>query len=138
MPLHANTLLGGWNVPQSLDLDEIRHGFEVYPDDVFIVTQPKCGTTWMQELVWLINHNLDLEGAKINQFYRAPYLDMQAFRRARVIIFVCTTLIKVYLSNWIFNYNLVTNTIKYKILLGRRQHRNGQTVARVSGRNGTQ
>ena len=75
---------GGWIVPRLLDLDEIQHRFEVYPDDIFVVTQPKCGTTWMQELAWLIANDLNLEGAKLNQFYRIPYLDLQAARRGKV------------------------------------------------------
>ena len=66
-----------------LDLDAVR-SFEVYPDDVFVITQPKCGTTWMQELSWLISNNLDLEGAKVNQFYRVPFFDYQALIRWRV------------------------------------------------------
>lgn len=37
--------------------------FEVRPDDVWIVTFPKCGTTWTQEMVWLIHNNLDYESA---------------------------------------------------------------------------
>ena len=58
--------------------------FEIYPDDVFIVTQPKCGTTWMQELAWLIANDLDLEGAKCNQFFRVPFLELQWLRRGRL------------------------------------------------------
>ena len=42
----------------------------VYPDDVWIVTPPKCGTTWMQEIVWHIHTDVDLAKAQLNQFYR--------------------------------------------------------------------
>ncbi|XP_043204339.1 sulfotransferase 1C2-like [Amphibalanus amphitrite] len=34
------------------------------PRDVWVVTPPKCGTTWTQEMVWLIANDLDYEGAK--------------------------------------------------------------------------
>ena len=55
-------------------LDELRN-FEFYEDDIVILTPPKAGTTWMQEIVWLIMNDVDLKGAKLNQFYRAPFLD---------------------------------------------------------------
>ena len=42
----------------------------VYPDDLWIVTPPKCGTTWMQEIVWLIHTDVDLAKSQYNQFYR--------------------------------------------------------------------
>uniref|UniRef100_A0A1B0CHY3 Sulfotransferase domain-containing protein n=2 Tax=Lutzomyia longipalpis TaxID=7200 RepID=A0A1B0CHY3_LUTLO len=32
--------------------------------DVWVVSFPKCGTTWCQEMVWLLDNNLDFEGAK--------------------------------------------------------------------------
>ena len=76
------SIQGGWEIPKLVDLDEIR-SFEVYPDDVFIVTQPKCGTTWMQELAWLIANDLDLEGAKSNQFFRVPFLEIQGLAKRR-------------------------------------------------------
>ena len=31
----------------------------------------------MQELAWLIANDLDLEGAKLNQFFRVPFLELQ-------------------------------------------------------------
>ena len=48
----------------------IRNDMIVYPDDVWIVTPPKCGTTWMQEIVWHIHTDVDLAKAQLNQFYR--------------------------------------------------------------------
>ena len=65
----------GCIVPPSLDLEAIKN-MEVFEDDIFIVTQPKCGTTWMQEMVWHIMNDVDLEKAQSDQFYRVPFLEL--------------------------------------------------------------
>lgn len=36
---------------------------EIYPDDVWFLCYPKTGSTWAQEMVWLLNNNLDYETA---------------------------------------------------------------------------
>jgi len=51
------------------------YNFPLRPDDVWIVTYPKCGTTWTQELLWLIMHNADFEGAKSYVYDRSPFLE---------------------------------------------------------------
>lgn len=33
--------------------------FEVRSDDVFVCSQVKCGSSWMQSIVWLLTHDLD-------------------------------------------------------------------------------
>lgn len=38
--------------------------FNVRSDDIFICSLPKCGSSWMQTIVWLLTHNLNYE---INQ-----------------------------------------------------------------------
>ena len=49
---------------------------EVYEDDVWVVTFPKCGTTWTQEMVWLINNDLDYKKAlEVNLNDRFPFLE---------------------------------------------------------------
>ena len=67
-------------LPTALDVDFIRNGLEVYEDDIWIVTPPKCGTTWTQEIVWLMKNDVDTEKAKSNQFYRVPFLELQDIR----------------------------------------------------------
>ncbi|KAL0276598.1 UNVERIFIED_CONTAM: hypothetical protein PYX00_004141 [Menopon gallinae] len=37
---------------------------EVREDDVWLVSYPRTGSTWTQEMIWCIGNNLDFEGAK--------------------------------------------------------------------------
>ncbi|KAK5638155.1 hypothetical protein RI129_012450 [Pyrocoelia pectoralis] len=50
--------------------------FEIRNDDVIVASFPKSGTTWTQEMVWLLKNDLDYEGAKINIIDRFPYFDL--------------------------------------------------------------
>ncbi len=52
--------------------------FEIFEDDVFIITPLKSGTTWTQEIVWLMLNDVDVDKAKdVMQFYRAPFLERE-------------------------------------------------------------
>eukprot|EP00057_Strongylocentrotus_purpuratus_P011430 XP_011665904.1 PREDICTED: sulfotransferase 1C4-like [Strongylocentrotus purpuratus] len=56
---------------------DIKHHFEVRPDDIFLITYPKSGTTWMQHIVSLIMANGDV--TTVNEkhvFQRAQFLEM--------------------------------------------------------------
>ncbi|KAI4457264.1 sulfotransferase sult [Holotrichia oblita] len=56
------------------------YNFEVRSDDIWIVTFPRSGTTWTQEMVWLIANDLDFETAKaINLNERCPFLEFSTF-----------------------------------------------------------
>lgn len=44
-------------------MDRIKE-MEVYEDDVWVVTWMKSGTTWSQEMIWLINNDLDYKKAR--------------------------------------------------------------------------
>ncbi|KAM3963076.1 sulfotransferase 1C4-like [Aphomia sociella] len=53
---------------------------EIRSSDVFVVTFPKSGTTWTQELVWLIGNNHDYEtAAKVPLPYRFPFIEFPMF-----------------------------------------------------------
>ncbi|XP_039966702.1 sulfotransferase 1 family member D1-like isoform X1 [Bactrocera tryoni] len=63
--------------PKFKDFFARIHQFEVRNDDVFIVTFPKCGTTWMQEAAWLLLNNLDYEDAsRAHLLKRSVYMDI--------------------------------------------------------------
>ena len=57
------------------DLERIKN-MEIFEDDIWVITFPKCGTTWTQEIVWLLNNNLDYEAAR-NTFIdvRFPFIE---------------------------------------------------------------
>jgi hypothetical protein len=56
-------------------LERIK-GFKVQNDDVWVISFPKCGTTWAIEMVWLLMNNLDFEQArKIHQNDRVPFIE---------------------------------------------------------------
>ncbi|XP_038215332.1 uncharacterized protein LOC119834885 [Zerene cesonia] len=53
------------------------YNIPVKPDDVYVVTFPRSGTTWAQELVWLVKNDLDFESAKETPLpFRFPYLEI--------------------------------------------------------------
>jgi hypothetical protein len=43
---------------------EINKRFEIFPDDIWLMCYPKTGSTWTQEMIWLLNNDLDFEAAK--------------------------------------------------------------------------
>ena len=67
-----------YTCPRRLDLEKIKN-MPIYEDDLFIVTPPKCGTTWTQEIVWYMLNNARAEGSELNQFYRIPFLELGTF-----------------------------------------------------------
>ncbi|KAF4533132.1 hypothetical protein B566_EDAN007943 [Ephemera danica] len=51
---------------------------EIRPDDVWLISYPRTGSTWAQEMVWLIGNDLDFERAKELQSIRVPVLELTA------------------------------------------------------------
>ncbi|KAL3847258.1 hypothetical protein ACJMK2_018179 [Sinanodonta woodiana] len=73
--LYEGILFFGFSSPETLDAVK---DFQVRDDDVFIVTYPKAGTTWLQEIVWLIMHDGDfLCAAKDPVYFRCPFLEFK-------------------------------------------------------------
>ena len=72
---------------------EMVKGIKLRKDDVWVVTHPKCGTTWtlvrylssnsscclhifLQELTWHIMNGVHLEDTSKNLYKRAPFIDL--------------------------------------------------------------
>jgi len=66
----------GYTMPISYEkIQQQIHDFEVYDDDIWVTSFPKAGTTWTQELVWCLKHDVDLELAKRDLDERFPFID---------------------------------------------------------------
>ncbi|XP_059057081.1 luciferin sulfotransferase-like [Achroia grisella] len=58
------------------------YNMEVRPSDTYVITFPKSGTTWTQELVWLLGNDLDYEtAAKIPLTKRFPFIELPMYFR---------------------------------------------------------
>jgi len=55
---------------------------EVRPDDVWVVTFPKCGTTWTQAIVWNLMTNCKEEEKEISYSAKFPFLEHQAIAKS--------------------------------------------------------
>jgi len=79
---HKDEDFGGWNIcflPRHYSsYSEYIKNFSVRNDDVWVASFIKAGTTWTQEMVWLIGNNLDYEGAKAILPVRFPYFEFDA------------------------------------------------------------
>lgn len=54
---------GGWLLPDPLATKYCAkvYNFKFRPDDLVVISYPKSGTTWMQEILWTMVHNPDLD-----------------------------------------------------------------------------
>ncbi|KAF5277393.1 hypothetical protein FQA39_LY06206 [Lamprigera yunnana] len=65
-----------------INLDKLKEvsKFNVRDSDIFLLGYPKSGTTWSQEMIWLIVNDLNYEGAKVFVDARFPVLELAAFQ----------------------------------------------------------
>ncbi|XP_077289156.1 luciferin sulfotransferase-like isoform X2 [Arctopsyche grandis] len=69
---------GGVTMPHGyVDVCDKIAQFSLRDDDIFVASFPKSGTTWTQEMVWLLGHNFDYEKAKEFLPARFPFLEVQ-------------------------------------------------------------
>lgn len=71
---------GGVVLPKKFcEMSESILTLPVRKDDVWILSYPRTGSTWAQEIVWLLCNNLDFVGCKSQlQATRAPLLELSA------------------------------------------------------------
>ena len=79
----CRVLPGNWFLTPHIDLKEIKE-FQIYEDDVWVITTPKSGTTWMQEITWLIMNDIKFEKSNEDQFFRFPYFELQYFLKGHL------------------------------------------------------
>ncbi|KAG6800257.1 estrogen sulfotransferase [Apis mellifera caucasica] len=61
------------------------YNFKARPDDIWVLSYPRSGTTWTQELVWLLSNNLDFKRAKTELLAeRFPFLEFSMFNHPEV------------------------------------------------------
>lgn len=61
------------------EMSESILNMTVRPDDIWLVSYPRTGSTWAQEIIWLLCNNLDFDGCKNQmQVQRAPLLELSA------------------------------------------------------------
>ncbi|KAJ2952897.1 hypothetical protein O0L34_g7260 [Tuta absoluta] len=62
------------------------YNMSVRPDDIFVATFPRSGTTWTQELVWMVANDLDYAGSDATPLVqRFPFLEFLSFFHPVVI-----------------------------------------------------
>lgn len=54
--------------------DKIKQ-FKIHNEDTWVISFPKAGTTWAQEMIWLICNNLDYKGAEKKLDDRFPFIE---------------------------------------------------------------
>lgn len=59
------------------EISEQIRNFNVRSDDVFLCSFPRTGSTWLQEILWLLGNDLNFEKAQsVIQQVRCPLLEM--------------------------------------------------------------
>jgi len=59
-----------------IPLAEKLYNFPLREDDIWVVTFPKTGTTWTQEMTWMLVNDVDKEKGIIPLPVRSPFLEM--------------------------------------------------------------
>jgi hypothetical protein len=75
-PIIKNSSINFIKISRYKNYAEKIKKFEVREDDIWLISYPKSGTTWTQEMIWLLKNNIDFEAAqKEILLYRFPFLE---------------------------------------------------------------
>ncbi|XP_042910402.1 sulfotransferase ssu-1 isoform X2 [Parasteatoda tepidariorum] len=80
-------LVDGFPIPQHFSEENFRSSvnYKPRPDDIFIVTYPKCGTTWLQHIFMLIlRHGQPLDSPE-DMHDSSPFLDKKGAKSAETM-----------------------------------------------------
>uniref|UniRef100_A0A0K2SY20 Sulfotransferase domain-containing protein n=2 Tax=Lepeophtheirus salmonis TaxID=72036 RepID=A0A0K2SY20_LEPSM len=61
-----------------LEIKEEIESLEIRSDDLFLISYPKAGSTWCQEMVWQLKEGTNFEGGKRNLGERIPFLELES------------------------------------------------------------
>jgi len=79
-PVVLNNLVrydGGVLMPREfIPIAEKLHSFPLRDDDIWIITFPKAGTTWSQEMVWMLINDVDEDKGAVPLTLRSPYMEV--------------------------------------------------------------
>ncbi|XP_064487657.1 sulfotransferase ssu-1-like [Ornithodoros turicata] len=70
--------MDGFRLSKNFTLENYRTAiaYRPRPDDLFVVTYPKCGTTWTQHIGYLLFHEGQPPSSAIDFFRSSPFLEM--------------------------------------------------------------
>ena len=76
LPILTFRTAAGAGLGDPLTMAAVASRFEPRPSDVHIVTYPKAGTSWIQEVAWLVNHDADFErSTRVPSSQRTVYIE---------------------------------------------------------------
>ncbi|CAB4057876.1 unnamed protein product [Lepeophtheirus salmonis] len=61
-----------------LEIKEEIESLEIRSDDLFLISYPKAGSTWSQEMVWQLKEGTNFVDCKRNLAQRIPFLELES------------------------------------------------------------
>lgn len=71
------TIHDGFRIPMGFPVDAFASGcaYRAHPGDIIVTTYPKCGTTWVQHIVYLLLHGGEPLPAGVRMTTAIPHLE---------------------------------------------------------------